>query len=347
VAGIRFTKLVNEFVRNLELSSATVIRERERDTVRPARFRVISSAATTDCILFLWTTTPGGGGADVRPANERRIQVTKARRFPLEPGRRTLLGGWSEEYGVYVFWDPRRHTRFSKRSPSFQVKSETLETARSVGIASYLRPARTGQEVVVAVAPSSLLWYVESGQPLHSSEGDSTGVELFAESRPDIPDEERTFIDESQNESQVWRRNELVVCMRAYRDSRFKPAVLQTYQYKCAVCQCALKLVDAAHIVPVSHPQSTDEVTNGLALCRLHHGAYDNGLLGVTSSYRVITNPDSENRLGELRLDMGLEQFKARLPKQIVVPRSIEARPDPGKLVLGLGARNWPIALRA
>jgi putative restriction endonuclease len=42
-----------------------------------------------------------------------------------------------------------------------------------------------------------------------------------------------------------------------------------------------LKLPDAAHIVPVTFPDSTDEVTNGLGLCRLHHGAYDNGLLGV------------------------------------------------------------------
>ncbi|MBS0207922.1 MAG: HNH endonuclease [Planctomycetes bacterium] len=150
------------------------------------------------------------------------------------------------------------------------------------------------------------------------------------------------FIDESQSEDQASRRYELVTTMRAYRDAKFKPAVLHAYRHKCAVCQCALKLVDAAHIVPVSYPQSTDEVTNGLALCRLHHGAYDNGLLGVQSNYRIITNPDCESRLAGLQLHMGLEEFKARLPQQIVIPSALEARPNPQKLILGLRARNWP-----
>jgi putative restriction endonuclease len=101
-------------------------------------------------------------------------------------------------------------------------------------------------------------------------------------------------------------------------------------------------LVDAAHIVPVSFPESTDEVTNGLALCRLHHGAYDNGLLGVRSDYRVIVNPETTDRLAELQLATGLEDFKARLPARITYPASIEARPEPGKLIIGLRARRWP-----
>ncbi|MGA2063953.1 MAG: HNH endonuclease [Thermoguttaceae bacterium] len=130
--------------------------------------------------------------------------------------------------------------------------------------------------------------------------------------------------------------------LRAYRDSKFRPLVLQAYSYRCAVCGCALKLVDAAHIVPVAYPQSTDEVTNGLALCRLHHGAYDNGLLGVRSDYGVMVNPETANRLAELQLAVGLEAFKARLPAQITCPASIEARPEPGKLVIGLRARRWP-----
>ena len=135
--------------------------------------------------------------------------------------------------------------------------------------------------------------------------------------------------------------------MRAYRDAKFRPAVLRAYGYKCAVCECALKLVDAAHIVSVSYPQSTDEVTNGLALCRLHHGAFDNALLGVQSDYKVITNSDAEGRLRELRLDMGLREFKSRLPESIALPISLEMRPVPENLRLGLRARRWPAGLIA
>jgi putative restriction endonuclease len=338
MAGFRFAQLVNIFAEILERSSATVIRARPRDDQRPARLRVISGGNTTDCIVFLWTVTPGGGAA-VRPANERRIQLTNVAGIPLEPGCRTLLGGWSQEFEAYAFWDPRRHTRFSRRSPSLQVTSETLETAGLVGIATYLRPAATGPEVVVAVAPDSLLWYVENGLPLHNAEDDAPAAGDLVRA---TPEEERCFLDESETDIQAARRYDLVQTMRAYRDSQFRPAVLRAYSYRCAVCGCALKLVDAAHIVPVSFPESTDEVTNGLALCRLHHGAYDNALLGVRSDYRIIVNPETENRLAELHLDAGLAEFKRGLPERITPPAVIETRPDPKKLTVGLKARRWP-----
>lgn len=342
--GIPFPELVNHFVEQLERSSATVTLARTKDVARPARMRVVTGEGPTDCIVFLWTITPGGGGRGVRPANERRIQMTNVSSIPLEPGCRTLLGGWSGESGVFAFWDPRRHTKFSRKSPSLQVISDTLETASHVGIATYLRPAMLGNEVVVAVGPDSLLWYVQHGLPLHNSESDSTAVVDLAEAKPE---DERSFLDESENEIQAARRYDLVETMRAYRDARFRPVVLRAYGYKCAVCGCALKLVDAAHIVPVSHPQSNDEVTNGLALCRLHHGAFDNALLGVRSNYMVITNSDAEARLSELRLNMGLPEFKSRLPDRITLPASSEMHPEPENLRLGLQARRWPNRLIA
>jgi putative restriction endonuclease len=344
VAGIRFSRLVDDFVDQLERSSATVIRARQKDKERPAQLRVITANGTTDCIVFLWAVTPGGGGADVRPANERRIQMTGVRGIPLQPGLRTLLGGWSEEFGVYSFWDPRRHSRPPSKSPSLQVTSETLDAASHVGIATYLRPSDLGQEVVAAVAPQSLLWYVEQGLELHNAEEDALSAIDLAEA---TPEEEREFIDEAQTAPQQARRYDLVETMRAYRDAKFRPAVLQAYAYRCTVCRCALKLVDAAHIVPVSFPESTDDVTNGLALCRLHHGAYDSGLLGIRSDYSIVTNDDAERRLKSLRLHGGLLEFKKRLPEQITPPASIEARPLPGNLIIGLQARRWPAALIA
>ena len=259
--------------------------------------------------------------------------------MPLRPGVRTLLGGWSEEFGVYAFWDARRHTSFSRRSPSLQVTSDTLETAGTVGIASQMRPTQQGKEVVVSCSPSSVLWYVENGAPLHNAEEDAIAVVDLAEASPE---EERGFLDSADTEIASARRYDLVETMRAYRDAKFRPAVLQAFGYKCAVCGCDLKLVDAAHVVPVSHPTSTDEVTNGLALCRLHHGAYDNALLGVQSDYSVVINPERADRLREINLDSGLEEFRTRLPDRIRVPASIEARPLPENLRLGLEVRRWP-----
>ena len=338
MAGIRFSRLVDDFITTLERYGSTVIQP-ESSSTRPASIRVITSEQAANCTIFLWTITPGGGGPGVRPESECRIQITNISGMPLRPGVRTLLGGWSQEYGVYAFWDARRHTKFSLRSPSLQVDANTLETAGTIGIATQLRPTKEGEEVVVAVAPGSLLWYVQNGLPLHNSQDDAAYVVDLAGASPE---EERDFLDSAQSEIESARRYDLVETMRAFRDASFRPAVLQAYSYKCAVCNCDLKLVDAAHIVPVTHPTSTDDVTNGIALCRLHHGAYDNALLGVQSNCQIVINPIMTSRLHEIKLDSGLEEFQSRLPNKIRIPASIEARPKPDRLRLGLKLRGWP-----
>ena len=95
-----------------------------------------------------------------------------------------------------------------------------------MGIATYLRPAATGREVVVAARPDSLMWYVENGLPLHNAEDDApAAVDLVAAS----PEEERSFLDESLTDIQAARRYDLVQTIRAYRDSQFRPAVLRAY----------------------------------------------------------------------------------------------------------------------
>jgi hypothetical protein len=41
----------------------------------------------------------------------------------------------------------------------------------------------------------------------------------------------------------------------------------------------ATELLDAAHILPDSHPRGEPVVSNGLALCKLHHAAFDGPML--------------------------------------------------------------------
>ena len=70
-----------------------------------------------------------------------------------------------------------------------------------------------------------------------------------------------------------------------------------------------LRLVDAAHIVPVGAPDSSDHVTNGLSLAPTYHRAYDNGLIYLD---------DAE--LSSLRRDGGIGSFKAPLGKILLPP---------------------------
>jgi putative restriction endonuclease len=66
------------------------------------------------------------------------------------------------------------------------------------------------------------------------------------------------------------------------RDSRFRSRVLNAYRDSCSVCRLHHEeLLDGAHILPVTNPRSVDTVPNGLALCKLHHTAFDRNILGV------------------------------------------------------------------
>lgn len=74
----------------------------------------------------------------------------------------------------------------------------------------------------------------------------------------------------------------------------FRPQVMRAYTTTCAVR--SLKrgdLLDAAHIIADSDVNGFARVSNGLALCKIHHAAYDRNLLGIT--------PD-----GEVRIDREL-----------------------------------------
>ena len=75
---------------------------------------------------------------------------------------------------------------------------------------------------------------------------------------------------------------DFVQSRRRRRDSAFRGRVLEAYLYRCAVCGFAVRLgdrpvgIDAAHIRwHQAHGPAT--VSNGIALCTLHHELFDAG----------------------------------------------------------------------
>ena len=56
----------------------------------------------------------------------------------------------------------------------------------------------------------------------------------------------------------------------------------------CAVCSLGHReLLDAAHIIPDNEPLGLPVVPNGLALCKIHHAAYDRNILGIRPDYVI------------------------------------------------------------
>jgi putative restriction endonuclease len=81
----------------------------------------------------------------------------------------------------------------------------------------------------------------------------------------------------------------------AARDQGFRRIVVSSYDHRCALCGIRIvtpdghTVVEAAHIVPWSKSQN-DDVRNGMALCRTCHWGFDEGMLGVSDNYTVITS---------------------------------------------------------
>lgn len=81
------------------------------------------------------------------------------------------------------------------------------------------------------------------------------------------------------------------------RDSAFRREVLRAYNARCSVCGYAGRLglqsvgVEAAHVRWVCYG-GPNEITNGIALCSLHHKLFDAGVFTVSSTdLRVIVSP--------------------------------------------------------
>ncbi len=80
------------------------------------------------------------------------------------------------------------------------------------------------------------------------------------------------------------------------RSVAFRKVVITAYDHQCAVCGTRLltpegrTAVEAAHIVPWSVSYN-DDPRNGLALCGVHHWAFDQGLIGIASTYSIAVSP--------------------------------------------------------
>lgn len=79
------------------------------------------------------------------------------------------------------------------------------------------------------------------------------------------------------------------------RDPKFRQMVLRAYNYQCAICGFNMRhdnapiALEAAHI-RWKQNHGPCEVPNGLALCAIHHKAFDRGSIGLDENMRVMVS---------------------------------------------------------
>ena len=110
----------------------------------------------------------------------------------------------------------------------------------------------------------------------------------------------------------------------------FRTRVLIAYETRCTVCELKHgSLLDAAHIVPDSDERGIPTVNNGLALCKIHHAAYDHNMLGVTPGFEVRIAHTLLDEVDGPMLKHGLQEMHGR---QIQLPKRRADRPSPDLL---------------
>ncbi|WP_242612740.1 HNH endonuclease [Janibacter limosus] len=113
----------------------------------------------------------------------------------------------------------------------------------------------------------------------------------------------------------------------------FRSTVMRAYETRCAVCSLRHgDLLDAAHIVEDRHDLGVASVRNGLALCKIHHAAFDANILGIRPDLVVQIRADLLEEVDGPMLQYGLkERHDERL---MVLPSLKREQPDASLLEL-------------
>jgi hypothetical protein len=131
-----------------------------------------------------------------------------------------------------------------------------------------------------------------------------------------------------------------VVRTISVRTRGFRQAVIESYDYACGICGLKINApnalnweVEAAHIVPHGLC-GKDDIWNGIALCRLHHWAFDAGWFSLSNQYRVLVSSQFEHIPDDFGKMGGFDFFRRCLEpnKRVVLPQNDSLRPHANAL---------------
>lgn len=310
-------QIVNELIDAIQQSGGVAAYVSETVRTHPRKFIISYLGSTYSLWVYIWTLTHGGRRS---LPDEYRIQMTSVS-SPLQknPDGMTVLMGYHPDLKMFAGFDLGKHSTFTAGSPSVQIGISAIHSALQNGL-SFV--TKDNDEIAIGVRPDQFLTYCLNAEPLHlyGSESHITTLLAKAVELQDISDADISSLSADRK---------LVVnkVSRFSRDANFKKIVLSAYDNRCAVTRYQLRLVDAAHILPVPSADSSDHVTNGIALSPTFHRAYDNCLIYLDEDYVMRLNSEKADELKNHKLDGGIKELQALLDKKIHLPLDVNQRP--------------------
>lgn len=317
VPAVKSSEIINQLIDAIHESGGSAACLSEDAVSNPKKFVVSYQGNIYDLWVYAWTLTHGGRKSLPR---EYRIQMTSVPSpLKINPGGLTALMGYCPESGVFAGFDLAKHRVFTEGSPSVQVDIDAVRGAMQSGLTF---ATKENDEIVIGVRRDQFLTYCINAKAFHGygSEKNLAAMLSRVVKLQDIPQKELSALTED-------RRRIVENVSRYSRDANFRKLVMDAYDNRCAVTGTQLRLVDAAHILPVSSDGSRDHVTNGLALSPTFHRAFDTSLVYLSEDYVMKLN---EERVGDLRavnLLGGLDAFRSFLDQTIRLPEDISQRP--------------------
>ena len=152
---------------------------------------------------------------------------------------------------------------------------------------------------------------------------------VAADYRDTIADQVGRQLLEAANddvETDIRRRYQTAAVQQRVHQRAFRERVLLAYSEQCAMCRLRHReLLDASHIIPDQDERGDPTVSNGLSLCKIHHTAFDRGIVGVTPDYRVEVREDILEEVDGPMLEHGIKQLHGNT---LQLPQKRRDQPD-------------------
>lgn len=308
--AIRPSTIVDEILDAIHQSGGVAAYVSETTRIHPRKFVISYQETTFSLWVYIWTLTHGGR---VSLPNEFRIQMTSVS-SPLQekPDGYTVLMGYYPDLKMFAGFDLRKHSVFTTGSPSVQIGISAIHNALQNGL-SFI--TKENDEIAIGVRPDQFVNYCINAPQLHLYGSETVLTEMLnkAAELQEIPEQDIA-------ELALDRKKMVENVSRYSRDANFRTKVLTAYGNRCAITRMQLRLVDAAHILPVPSGDSSDHVTNGIALSPTLHRAYDNCLIYLDEDYVMRLNKGKADELEAYNLTAGLKEFCGLLNKKIHLP---------------------------
>ena len=266
--------------------------------------------------------------------DECRIQISNSQSLiqALNSRINVIVLGFFADENVFTAWDP---LIFNNRFNDWFMDTSKAKTVSVYSRFSIQRNANQNKignyvdnngQSIISFKPEYLGLYLDNITNIHNL----NAAELFK--FVEFSDKEN---DEDFTGSISLGKEQLVVTHTRYkRDPNFRKKVYEAYNNKCAMCGIQLELIEAAHIVPHSHESGTDDISNGIGLCSLHHTAYDKSLIYFEIDISIKINNNKMKYLEKMGLDGGYRKFEDLSFDKLRLPQNHILQPNLGNISL-------------